>query len=104
MMVVDVQCVMPGIQDMAKCFHTELLTTSPKAKMPGVNHLEFEESKAHALAHEIVRRAVDAYTRRRPERVNIPDEVMDLVAGFTVENICTNRSANVKLINLKPAW
>ena len=90
LMVVDVQCVMPGIQDMAKCFHTELLTTSPKAKMPGVNHLEFEESKAHALAHEIVRRAVDAYTRRRPERVNIPDEVMDLVAGFTVENIFTN--------------
>lgn len=90
LMVVDVQCVMPGIRDMAKCFHTELLTTSPKAKMPGVNHLEFEESKAHALAHEIVRRAVDAYTRRRPERVNIPDEVMDLVAGFTVENIFTN--------------
>ena len=90
LMVVDVQCVMPGIRDMAKCFHTELLTTSPKAKMPGVNHLEFEESKAHALAHEIVRRAVDAYTSRRPERVNIPDEVMDLVAGFTVENIFTN--------------
>lgn len=90
LMVVDVQCIMPGIQDIAKCFHTEVLTTSPKAKIPGVKHLEFEESKAHALAHEIVRRAVDAYTRRRPDRVNIPDEVMDLVAGFTVENIFTN--------------
>lgn len=90
LMVVDVQCVMPGLNDIAKCFHTELLTTSPKAKMPGVKHLEFEESKAHALAHEIVRRAIDAYTRRRQERVNIPPDVMDLVAGFTVENIFTN--------------
>lgn len=90
LMVVDVQCVMPGVNDIAKCFHTELLTTSPKAKMPGVKHLEFEESKAHALAHEIVRRAIDAYTRRRQERVNIPPDVMDLVAGFTVENIFTN--------------
>jgi carbon-monoxide dehydrogenase catalytic subunit len=90
LMVVDVQCVMPGLSDVAACFHTELVTTSSKAKMPGVVHVEFEEERAQHTAHEIVRKAIDQYPRRRRDRVHIPEEAMDLVAGFTVENIFTN--------------
>lgn len=87
LMVVDVQCIMPGLADIARCFHTELVTTSPKAKMPGATHIEFEEAKAHFTARQIVRRAIDRFTQRRGNRVNIPEETMDLVAGFAVENI-----------------
>jgi len=30
-MVVDVQCIMQGVADLAKCFHTQIVTTSPIA-------------------------------------------------------------------------
>ena len=33
--VVDVQCVMQGLANLAKCFHTQVVTTSPIAKMQG---------------------------------------------------------------------
>jgi carbon-monoxide dehydrogenase catalytic subunit len=90
LMVVDVQCIMPGLSDVAKCFHTELVTTSPKARMPGVTHVEFEEEKAHHAARRLVEMAIEKFPNRRKDRINIPDESMDLVAGFTVENIFLN--------------
>ncbi|MDP8246776.1 MAG: anaerobic carbon-monoxide dehydrogenase catalytic subunit [Candidatus Tritonobacter lacicola] len=90
LMCVDVQCIMPGLADVAGCFHTELITTSPKAKMPGVTHIEFEEEKAQHIAHQIVRMAIKNFPNRRKDRINIPEDTMDLVAGFTAENIFTN--------------
>ncbi len=33
--VVDVQCVMQGLAELAKCFHTRVITTSPIAQMQG---------------------------------------------------------------------
>ncbi|KKK78376.1 hypothetical protein LCGC14_2844190, partial [marine sediment metagenome] len=53
LMVVDVQCLMPGLSTVTNCFHTKLITTSPKAKMPGVQHIEFHEDKAVKIATEI---------------------------------------------------
>ena len=32
-MVVDVQCIMPAIGELAKKFHTKIITTTPKGKM-----------------------------------------------------------------------
>ena len=90
LMVVDVQCIMPGLADVVNCFHTELVTTSPKAKIPGATHIEFDEARAIHTAHQLVRMAIDKFPQRRKDRINIPDETMDLVAGFTVENIFTN--------------
>jgi len=86
-MVVDVQCVMPSLPRVASCFHTKLITTSPKAKMPGVEHIEFEEKRAMEIAREIVRAAVENFPNRIPGAVNIPKDTMDLVAGFTAEYV-----------------
>ena len=86
-MVVDVQCIMPGLKNVASCFHTKLFSTHPKAKFPGMEHIEFIEEKALDIAKDIVRRAVENYPKRDKSKVNIPKEVMDLVAGFTAENI-----------------
>ncbi len=44
-MMVDVQCIMPALQEVAACFHTKLITTSPKARFPGVTHVEFESKR-----------------------------------------------------------
>ncbi|MGB5990930.1 MAG: carbon monoxide dehydrogenase, partial [Desulfobacterales bacterium] len=47
-MVVDVQCVFQNLANVAKCFHTKLITTHPIAKMEQDNviHIEFDEHHA----------------------------------------------------------
>ncbi|UCC68824.1 MAG: anaerobic carbon-monoxide dehydrogenase catalytic subunit [Armatimonadota bacterium] len=86
-MVVDVQCLMPSLPEAARCFHTELITTSPKARMPGVRHIEFDEAEGFDVAREIVRAAIEKFPERDKETVNIPKHTMDLVAGFTAEYV-----------------
>lgn len=85
-MVVDVQCVMPALSDLVRHFHTVLVTTSPKARIPGAEHLEFAEERALAVAKEIVRLGVENF-RRRNGQAYVPKEAMDLIAGFTAENV-----------------
>lgn len=84
-MMVDVQCIMPALQETAACFHTKLVTTSPKARFPGIIHVEFESKNAYEVAKEIIRLGVENFSNRNKERVNIPKQEMDLVAGFTKE-------------------
>ena len=87
LMMVDVQCIMPALADVANCFHTELITTNPKAKFPGVTHIEFHPEKALEIARSILKRAIDNFENRNKSRVVIPPESMDLIAGFTAEDI-----------------
>jgi carbon-monoxide dehydrogenase catalytic subunit len=84
-MVVDVQCLMQSLPRIAKCFHTEIFTTSEKAKMSGTIHFEFHAHNAMEVAKDIVKRAIGNFPRRG--RFDIPKEKMDLVAGFTHETI-----------------
>jgi carbon-monoxide dehydrogenase catalytic subunit len=87
LMVVDVQCIIPGLTHAARCFHTKLVTTSDKAKMAGVEHVGFEEARALELARKILTLAVDNYPKRIKEQVEIPKEKVGLVAGFTSDNV-----------------
>ncbi len=43
-MVVDVQCIMQALSPLAKRFHTKLVTTSPKARIPGAEHVAVRRS------------------------------------------------------------
>jgi len=85
--VVDLQCIMPGLEKVASCFHTKLFSTSPKAKFPRMEHIEFHEEHALETAKEIVKKAVENFPNREKSKVNIPKESMDVVAGFTAENV-----------------
>ena len=87
-MLVDVQCIMPAIVEHAGRFHTKVITTSHKARIPGAQHIQFEAAKAYDIAKQIVRLAVENYPNRGA--VDIPDEKTDLVAGFTVANTFTH--------------
>ncbi len=82
-MVVDVQCIMQALASLAQNFHTELITTSPKAKIPGAIHMEFDEHRALDSAKAIVRRAIDNYPNRG--KTHIPGFTNDVVAGFSHE-------------------
>ncbi len=86
-MVVDVQCIMPSICEVASCFHTKIISTSPKAKFKGAMHIEFHEEKALDIAKEIVKEAVLNFRNRMTDRVFIPDNKMEYMAGFSVESI-----------------
>lgn len=88
-MVVDVQCIMPALSDLSTCFHTRLITTSPKAKMPGIEHIEFSEDRAMEVARKIVTEGVEGYKERNKEKVEIPDGLTPLIGGFTAEYVYT---------------
>ncbi len=89
LMVVDVQCVWPGLEKVGKQFHTKLVTTSPKAKMPGFDHIEFSEDKAVVTAKLIIESAIEGYSSRKAngQEVHIPEVSEKAVAGFTSESI-----------------
>lgn len=86
-MVVDYQCIMPSVTDVAKCFHTRVISTSDKAKFPGATHVSFDPGRGLEVGREIIRMAVDAYPARNPARVRIPVEPVEMMAGFSVEAI-----------------
>ena len=85
-MIVDVQCIMPGLADFKGCVHTELITTSPKARIPGATHIQFSEHRALEAAKEIVKTAVLNYRNRRGT-ARVPEGKAQLVAGFSHEYI-----------------
>jgi carbon-monoxide dehydrogenase catalytic subunit len=87
LMMVDVQCVMPALSELASCFHTVLVTTSAKAKFSGVRHIQFEEKRALSIAKEILQLAIENFPNRSQSCAKIPQEQMDLIAGFTAEDI-----------------
>ena len=87
-MVVDIQCIMQNIANVAKCFHTKVITTHPIAKMEQDNviHIEFDEHHAIEDAQRIVKIAIDNFENRVVE-VMIPQHKAPVVAGFGVESI-----------------
>ena len=86
MMVVDVQCIWPGLENTAKYFHTRLVTTSPKAKMPGFEHIEFEEDRAVQIAKQIIEEAINNYPNRNG-KATIPNVTQGAIGGFTTESV-----------------
>lgn len=86
-MVVDYQCVFPSLGTLAECYHTKLITTMPIAKIPGAEHVEFSEANASEAAKKIVETAIEAYKKRDPNRVSIPEAKTTAYAGFSAEAI-----------------
>jgi carbon-monoxide dehydrogenase catalytic subunit len=84
-MVVDVQCIMQALVDLASNFHTQIITTSPKVRIKGATHIEFDEHKALTIAKQILKTAIDNYKNRGA--THIPQVKEDLVPGFSHEYI-----------------
>jgi carbon-monoxide dehydrogenase catalytic subunit len=84
-MVVDVQCIMQALVDLAANFHTKIITTSPKVRLKGATHIEFEEERALTIAKDILRASIDNYKNRGA--THIPQIKEDLIPGFSHEYI-----------------
>jgi len=87
-MVVDVQCIMESLAKVAKRYHTKLITTSPKAHIPGAEHIEFDEEHAMSVARKVLRKAIDNFpNRKKGGTITLPDYVSESIGGFSHEYI-----------------
>ncbi len=84
--VVDIQCIMPALSNLAQCYHTKIISTSPVAKFPGTIYIEFSEENALKMAKEIVKTAIENFPNR-PEKVAVPRDKIEHVSGFSYETI-----------------
>jgi carbon-monoxide dehydrogenase catalytic subunit len=75
------------LENTAKCFHTKLVTTSPKAKMPGFDHIEFHEDRAVEIAKQILEEAINNYPNRNGQQINLPNVSQGAVGGFSTESV-----------------
>jgi carbon-monoxide dehydrogenase catalytic subunit len=76
---------MPAIGTVAASYHTQMISTSDKARFPGMDHHEFHPHNAAELATGLVKSAVANFGRRK--KVYIPVEPQAAVGGFSVETI-----------------
>jgi len=85
-MVVDVQCIMQSVAQVAKNFHTDIITTNYRAKMPDSVHLQFDEHAPLESAKVILKHAIGNFKKRR--NFFIPEKSkLDVVVGFSHETI-----------------
>jgi carbon-monoxide dehydrogenase catalytic subunit len=87
MMVIDVQCCMPSLPQVAKSYHTEIVSTAEIAKTAGASHVMFDEDDPVESAKSIIKRAIDNYKNRDASKVRIPGAKENMVAGFSVDAI-----------------
>ena len=88
MMIVDVQCVMPSLANVAKCFHTKLVSTSEIAHSPDAEQITFDVENGYQHACRLIRDGHRQLRAARPRsRATFRSESMELVAGFSNETI-----------------
>ncbi len=86
-MVVDYQCIMPAVVNVAECMGTTIVTTMDLCKITGATHVEFSEEAAAEKARETIDIAIQNFSRRNNKPVDIPEIRTPVVAGFSVEAI-----------------
>ncbi len=87
MIIVDYQCIMPSLVQVAACYHTRFVSTSDKARFAGADHVEFNYTNAREQARKLVAQAIEIYMQRDQGRVDIPAEPVELMTGFSNEAI-----------------
>jgi carbon-monoxide dehydrogenase catalytic subunit len=87
MMITDVQCVMASLPEVARSYHTTVVSTSELARTPGAEHHPFDHKQARECAKKLLLQAIDNFGARDPKRVNIPGRTSPLVAGFSTPAI-----------------
>ena len=87
LLVADYQCIMPSLAEICQCVHTEMVTTMLNVHIPYDTHVQFREEDAEESARAIVGMAIEAFKRRDPTKVHIPNVKAEVIAGFSLEQI-----------------
>lgn len=88
--VVDMQCVLPGLQYVASCYGTRIITTCRSNRIPGAVHIPFDPESPERLeedALQLAKLAVDSFAVRDRRRIHIPQETTVAVSGWSYEAI-----------------
>lgn len=87
--VIDANCAMPALGELASQYHTKLITTSSKYRFRGDVHLPFDVDHPLESAKQIVRIAIENFPNRDKARLKPlgSGAVSNFVAGFTQENL-----------------
>ena len=95
-MIVDYQCIFPSLPYTAACYHTKLMTTSPKAKIPGGDHYAVNPENAYEQSKKMLEIAIDNFPNRMAERVLIPENPVESIVGFSVEALRSALGGSLK--------
>jgi carbon-monoxide dehydrogenase catalytic subunit len=87
MIAVDVQCIFPAIGPLSKCFHTKFITTSPIARIPDSEYVEFHPETAREKGRELVKMAIEGFTKRDPSKICVPANKQAARVGYSCEAI-----------------
>ena len=94
--VVDMQCVLPGMSAVAECFGTEIVTTCRSNRIPGATHVPFDAEHPETLdddAMRVARIAVEAFANRDRSKMHIPAHTTKVMTGLLRRRPCSMRSA-----------
>jgi len=86
LVMMDMNCSIPGIKAAADKFHTKLVSVSHILRMAGVENVDYKPEKVAQQAKELVKTAIETY-KLRGQEVHIPKNKSRAIAGFSVESI-----------------
>jgi carbon-monoxide dehydrogenase catalytic subunit len=101
--VVDMQCVIPGMKIVADCFGTEIITTCNSNRIPGATHIPFDVDHPETLDEDallVVRKAVEAFAKRDRSKMHIPKQITTAMGGWSFESILEAFGGRQKLVEL----
>jgi carbon-monoxide dehydrogenase catalytic subunit len=85
-MCVDVQCIKQGLQKVAECYSTPLITTNTRCRIEGATHVQFEDHKPRECTDEVVIKAITRFKNRTAD-IEIPNIRNTGIHGFSYEYI-----------------
>ncbi len=87
-MMVDVQCIMMGLNTLSKCYHTKFITTNYRCRIDDAEHIEFNgEHNAKETGKVLVGKAIEAFKNRDAAKIKIPAKKEKMIGGFSHETI-----------------
>jgi carbon-monoxide dehydrogenase catalytic subunit len=99
-LVVDFQCILPSLVDLAECYKTTIITTNPIAKISGTTYLPVSTpNDAKRIAKQIIKISRDNFKKRNKD-IKIEQKEVDAVIGFN-ENLAKELSIKLKNKEIK---
>ncbi len=94
-MFFDYNCVMPTMIELAKKYHTKMISTDKTIRQRSdTERLEFEPERASQIARRIIELAIESFTKR--DKTYIPQKKISAMAGFTTESVVSALGGTVQ--------
>ena len=89
LVMMDLNCSIPGIKLAADKFHTKLVSVSHVLRMEGVTeNIDYKPEKVKEQAVQLIEMAIEAYQNRgKVNSVHIPPYKSEVIAGVGVESL-----------------